>query len=316
MGVAPFLARARARGGAVSRGGSRFTRVKESSTRSSIVMIMNGGGTFPCPTCGAHLPVDGSTQTPRCAYCGTEVLLPVEIWTRFHPLPPPTIPLANRSPAPKGSAKAQVGASTVGVLVAVALVVGAAVIGAKATPSSTPYAKAGDACEGRRAACSIDKKADLVCGSSDRFVVANTCKGPGGCQVKPDGKKIACDSTLADPNDPCDIEDDACTVDHQSEVRCVGGRFVVVSSCKGPSGCRLTDKSGGGKVLSCDDHVADVGDPCFDSARTACSVDGRRYLTCVGQRFVVANVCAGKSGCKATHVVGTDETRMECDRPK
>lgn len=78
----------------------------------------------------------------------------------------------------------------------------------------------------------------------------------------------------------------------------------------------LTVKGGGKKILSCDDHIADVGDPCFDSARTACSTDGKSYLTCVGQKFAVANACAGKGGCKATHLVGTDKTTMACDDPK
>ena len=43
--------------------------------------------TLDCPKCGAHLAVNGSSQTLTCAYCRTSVLVPQHIWRRFHPAP-------------------------------------------------------------------------------------------------------------------------------------------------------------------------------------------------------------------------------------
>lgn len=40
---------------------------------------------FPCPGCGASLPIDGSARSVSCEYCKTEAFLPDELWRRFHP---------------------------------------------------------------------------------------------------------------------------------------------------------------------------------------------------------------------------------------
>ena len=37
-----------------------------------------GLSNFPCPRCGASLDVDGSTLTPRCPYCGADLILEAE----------------------------------------------------------------------------------------------------------------------------------------------------------------------------------------------------------------------------------------------
>ena len=41
---------------------------------------------FPCPACGASLPVDGSKRTVGCEFCHTQAFLPDELWRRFHPV--------------------------------------------------------------------------------------------------------------------------------------------------------------------------------------------------------------------------------------
>ena len=40
---------------------------------------------FPCPGCGASLPVDGTARSVSCEYCRTQAFLPDELWRRFHP---------------------------------------------------------------------------------------------------------------------------------------------------------------------------------------------------------------------------------------
>jgi hypothetical protein len=175
-----------------------------------------------------------------------------------------------------------------------------------------PIAAAGEPCNGRRAACSKDGKAELLCAANDTMTVVQTCRGPNACTAAADGTSITCDTTLADVHDPCNITDDACSTDHRAELRCQAGHFAVVATCKGPDGCTLTPaKTGQGYTLSCDDHVADVGDPCFDTERTACSSDKKALLTCTAQRFAVDHLC--KRGCKLRKVVGTGDKEMDCE---
>jgi hypothetical protein len=255
-----------------------------------------------------------------CAYCKAEMMLPESIWAQLHPAPQRVVsPVNVVIGAPRGTLLVGLIVAAVSVL-GVGIAVAVAVIGAtsgKVTPIPTltaanPIAAVGEACNGRRAACSKDGAADLVCASDGKMAVAQTCKGPGACRAAPDGKSISCDATLGDANDPCDIEDDACSTDHKSELRCQAGRFAVLASCKGPDGCTLTPASKGkGYTLSCDDHVADVGDPCFDADRTACSSDKKSLLTCTAQRFVVHHAC--RRGCRVKKLVGTGNTELDCE---
>jgi DNA-directed RNA polymerase subunit RPC12/RpoP len=266
---------------------------------------------FECSKCGAQLSIDGSTQTPTCAYCQAQTLLPESVWRRVHPpAAAPSVPLDVK----RGNVASRLG---VGGAVVVALVFGAIVsatqskLKASAAPLN-PIAAVGEACDGRRAACAKDGKSELSCGAGGKMAVVGTCKGPNACRVTDRGDSITCDTTLADPGDPCNVTDSACATDHKAEVRCQGGRFAVLATCKGPDGCTLTPSSKGKRfTLSCDDHIADVGDPCFDSTRTACSSDGKSLLTCTAQRFVVDRAC--KRGCKLRKIVGTDETELDCD---
>jgi DNA-directed RNA polymerase subunit RPC12/RpoP len=272
---------------------------------------------FACTNCGAQLSVDGSTETPACAYCKTQILLPEAIWRRFHPAPEPSAPRGIATGAGRSGTLVVAGVALVGVAIAgvsiavVGRVAGTAVVPVPSGPPN-PIAMAGEPCNGRRAACSKDGKAQLQCGANDRMTVVETCKGPNACRATTSGKSVTCDTTLADPNDPCDLTEGACSTDHKAELRCQAGHFAVTATCKGPDGCTVTpSKTGSGYTLSCDDHVADVGDPCFDTERAACSSDKKALLTCTAQRFVVHRAC--KRGCKITKVVGTSNTEMDCD---
>lgn len=41
---------------------------------------------FPCPSCNATLPVDGSSRIVTCKFCGIDSFLPDVLWQRFHPV--------------------------------------------------------------------------------------------------------------------------------------------------------------------------------------------------------------------------------------
>ena len=266
---------------------------------------------FACTNCGAHLTVDGSTQTPTCAYCNTEMLLPEAIWRRFHPplllgTAEPSCTHRREARHPRGRAgrrrrrhrrrrhrrgrgprrhgrhDGHLGAAQPG---------RDARRGLQRPPRGVLERREGGAAlrserqDGGRA----------------------TCKGPNACRATVGGKNLTCDTTLADLNDPCNIADDACSTDRKVELRCQAGHFAIIATCKGPDGCTLTpSKTGSGYTLSCDDHVADVGDPCFDTERTACSSDKKALFTCTAQRFVVHRAC--KKGCMVRKLVGTAST--------
>jgi hypothetical protein len=280
---------------------------------------------FKCPNCGANVPVNGSTRTVACPYCKREMLLPEELWRQLHP-PAAQAPVAIVVPDIPVKAIRRMGLVIALVGGGVALLgVGIAVFAVSAATSAVsgvtgmaggkpldPLASAGDACNGRVAACSRDGKTELHCGAGNTLGVVGTCKGPNGCRASLDSKSIDCDVTLADKGDPCVVNDDACSTDHKSELRCQAGHFAVIATCKGPDGCTLTPagKKGDGYTLSCDDHVADVGDPCFDAERTACSSDKKAYLTCNAQKFAVERACKG--GCTVKKVAGTANKELDC----
>ena len=274
---------------------------------------------FDCGKCGAQLLLDGSTRTPTCSYCNTQSLIPDELWEVFHP---PALykphPVAPRPLAPEPP-RSNFLALTIGGVVAVAMIAGAVSVVASRSAAPTPappaprnpIADVGEACAGLQAACTRDGKAQLTCGVDGKLATAESCKGPNGCEVIHGGQSVRCDHTLAEVNDPCTNLDASCSTDHKAELRCVSGHYAVISTCKGVDGCRLAhNKDGDGYTLSCDDHIADVGDPCVDSERTACSSDKKALLTCTAQRFVVHKKC--KRGCTTRKLVGTNNTEMSC----
>lgn len=268
---------------------------------------------FPCSNCGAHLVVDGSTQTPMCSYCHTETLLPEELWTRFHPRPAPVF----SSPGTRAPQKKNSVGIIIGALVAVAIIGGIIAIAVSLSSNKPPpIGRAGDACGGRTNACSLDKKAYLTCDANDKLAVVDTCKGPNGCRVSANGGTIQCDATFADVKDPCEGTDDACSTDHKAELTCVAGKYKVRATCKGADGCTQSPAGGGMTTISCDDHLADVGDPCFDTERTACSTDHKSLLTCTAQKFAVEHACKGPKGCTITKNLGSKTVDIDCEGPR
>ncbi|HEY3352394.1 MAG TPA: hypothetical protein VGQ83_04030 [Polyangia bacterium] len=41
---------------------------------------------FACPSCAASLPVDGTSRSVTCRYCGNHAYLPDPVWLRLHPV--------------------------------------------------------------------------------------------------------------------------------------------------------------------------------------------------------------------------------------
>jgi hypothetical protein len=275
-----------------------------------------------CTNCGGQLVVDGSTAKPACTFCGTHNVLPADVWRRLHPLVHPFYVWMPRRPraaspdvAPRTSPWAALSAiGTVAILAAIGVSI---FVGMRHRGSSGPrgWGVAGQSCNGMEAACSTDKKAELRCGDDDTFVVALTCKGPQGCRLTADGESVSCDYTLADENDPCTVEDMACSTDKKAELRCDKTKFVKVGACTGPDGCAIAPNDKHGYTLSCDDHIANAGDLCLESGRSACTVDKRATLVCKGDgRFAIDSQCLGPTGCTVRANPTANTTTIACDK--
>jgi hypothetical protein len=157
----------------------------------------------------------------------------------------------------------------------------------------------GDTClEQGDISCGVDKKSALEC-DTGKFKLAATCKGSGGCQVKPGvkGNLISCDNNVADDADPCHTNGDyACSSDKKFILKCDDHKFSGVATCRGPKACRVFELPEEKKVqFSCDDTMALENDPCDQAGEFACSMDQKAIYTCKGNKYVVAKACPG--GC-------------------
>ncbi len=94
-------------------------------------------------------------------------------------------------------------------------------------------AKAGDPCQPEQkdqGGCNADKTELLVCDGS-KFFVASTCRGQLKCRAL--GGKIDCDTSLAEPGDPCEEKDAlSCDVAKKHLLECDGAKFAVKQACK------------------------------------------------------------------------------------
>src|SRR5437899_534740 len=158
--------------------------------------------------------------------------------------------------------------------------------------------KPGGRCGPSQVAC-FDPRTALFC--LDGKFTEMTCGGPAGCTQS--GKQIECDNTLANKGDGCaEQEDLACTADKKSELRCRGNKFVVASTCRGPTGCFFT-----GNKLHCDTDLADLSDPCEDKDDLACALDKKALYKCDGTKYAVESTCRGPKGC------AIEGTSVKCD---
>lgn len=283
---------------------------------------------FPCSNCGAPLTVDGSTPTPTCTFCGTRTPLPPELWRELHPSGDQAFYLwmspqaENEIEAAKRAemerrwnvvetpARSGFNWNWAWALIPVAAVgIPLSFVAWNALHPKSDFVAVGSDCS-RKVACSSDRRFMLHCiGGKWRPVLS--CRGAKGCRPTDHGQSISCDYTYAQVNDPCDVKDSACSTDKKAELTCVGGKFVVTNTCRGPSGCKETPATDG-YSLSCDDHVAKVGDPCKHDD-WACSTDFKAMLHCESTRFVQKTPCRGPKACRVIPNRVSDTTTINCD---
>jgi hypothetical protein len=80
-------------------------------------------------------------------------------------------------------------------------------------------------------ACSAEGPNRLVC-SAGRWKLANTCRGPKGCEAR--SSLVACDDSIAQAGAPCLKEgDSACSVDGKAVLTCKAGTFGQATTCRG-----------------------------------------------------------------------------------
>jgi hypothetical protein len=111
----------------------------------------------------------------------------------------------------------------------------------------TTLGQPGDPCAQQGTyACSADGKAMLLCDGST-LAAASSCRGPDGCRIQRDTRKVDCDDALAAEGDPCDQPKRiACAVDRKAELVCQDGKYAKKRDCR-RTDCRLQ-----GSELFCD----------------------------------------------------------------
>lgn len=111
----------------------------------------------------------------------------------------------------------------------------------------TTLGMAGDPCAQQGTyACSVDRQTMLVCDGST-LSPATTCRGPGGCQIHRDTRRVDCDDTVAVEGELCDQPKRiTCAADHKSELVCDDKKWAKKRECR-RSDCRLQ-----GNELFCD----------------------------------------------------------------
>jgi hypothetical protein len=136
------------------------------------------------------------------------------------------------------------------------------------------------------------------------------CRGPRGCSGAGAGQ--TCDDDLAQPGEACMMavsgDNLACGTGKVDELTCVAGTWKITRTCKGPKKCTIS-----GSVLSCDDSMGDVGDPCAVESgddNYGCSTDKKIEVVCdaASSKFQPSNTCRGPKGC------WIDNNRVYCDQ--
>jgi hypothetical protein len=110
------------------------------------------------------------------------------------------------------------------------------------------------------------------------------------------------------PGDSCKKLDGACTGE-ESALMCEHGKLAE-ASCKGPGGCQKS-----GTTVTCDDDIAESGDPCLvsETANYACTTDHAKALICEGGKFKLSTTCRGPKRCAVTHPGGSGVDVIDCD---
>jgi hypothetical protein len=163
----------------------------------------------------------------------------------------------------------------------------------------------GDKCSDGNVSC-VGTTQALFCNGGT--FAAMTCKGPLGC-VSHGTDDVDCDNSFAAEKDGCNKKDDAaCSTDHRSIFLCDGEKFYVASTCKGAHGCSVKDDN-----LTCDNDIADLGDPCNFENDYACSSDKLMAMKCVAKKMVPLNACRGPKACVVHEKPEEKKTEFVCD---
>jgi hypothetical protein len=153
-------------------------------------------------------------------------------------------------------------------------------------------AKPGGTCKAGKDTC-LDPKVALHCGKESKYVEVK-CGGPLGCLKL--GTHMSCDTSIAEIDAPCfsESEDDfACTPNKKKAVVCKDSKFQLSLECRGPKGCSMV-----GKSMSCDNTIAEKGDPCSKPGNYACSVDSKNMFICKDGKWDVWRYCRGRDACQ------------------
>jgi hypothetical protein len=93
-------------------------------------------------------------------------------------------------------------------------------------------------------------------------------------------------------------------VDGKAMLLCDGNTLDMVSTCRGPDGCRVARDA---HKVDCDDSRAVEGDPCDQPKRIACSLDGRLELECAASSKYAKKRECRRGDCKL------DGNELFCD---
>ncbi|HEY2404502.1 MAG TPA: hypothetical protein VGI10_00760 [Polyangiaceae bacterium] len=165
--------------------------------------------------------------------------------------------------------------------------------------------KPGGKCLGNASPVCFDPQQALICNNGTYKSLS--CRGAKGCTTS--ATQLDCDNSLATLGDGCNTENDvACQLDKKAALQCKSGKFELAATCKGAHGCASEDNE-----ISCDDHVADLADPCHQNNNYACTSDKKALLQCVDNKFAALDSCKGSNGCRIFELPEEKKTDFSCD---
>jgi hypothetical protein len=106
------------------------------------------------------------------------------------------------------------------------------VVGERSVHCDTTLGEPGDPCAQQGTyACSVDRGTMLQCDGTT-LVPASSCRGPDGCRIERENRKVDCDDAVALEGDACDQPRRvACAVDHKAELVCDKNRYTKKRDC-------------------------------------------------------------------------------------
>jgi hypothetical protein len=124
---------------------------------------------------------------------------------------------------------------------------GCQVEGGRNVRCDTTLGLPGDPCaQSGTYSCAVDQQSMLMC-DGGALSAASSCRGPAGCRIRKDERKVDCDDAIAVEGDPCDQDGRiSCAADGKAELVCTDRQYRKKRDCR-RSDCRLD-----GNELFCD----------------------------------------------------------------